>query len=90
MQVPISRGFRQAARTLARLDLPSGPLLVEPTGLGRLDSTFAPEAWVAGLDGPTIVLAAPGADTVLAVRCRSGGGYANRSADRSWLAFISM
>ena len=76
VQVPQALGFRQGFRTLARLDVPSGPLLVEPAGLGRLDSTCAPEAWVAGLEGPTIVLAAPGGGHVLAVRRRSGGGVA--------------
>lgn len=70
VELPLSSGLRAGSRTLVRLDVPSGPVLVEPAGLGRLAPTFSPEAWVAGLDGPTTVLAAPGGGHVLAVRRR--------------------
>jgi hypothetical protein len=74
VQVPQSVGVRAGSRTLVVLDAPLGSLVVEPVGLGRLDPTFAPEAWAAGLDGPVTVLAAPAGGHVLEVRRVSGVG----------------
>ena len=65
-----SVGFRQGSRTLVVLSLPSGDLSVEPIGLGRVNPTFEPEAWVAGVDRRTMALAAPGGGSVIAVHRR--------------------
>src|SRR6185312_16341599 len=53
-----SVGFRQGSRTLVVLSLPGGEVSVEPIGLGRVNPTFEPEAWVAGVDRRTMALAA--------------------------------
>src|SRR4051794_22610123 len=69
-----SIGFRQGSRTRVVLTTRDGPLTVDPVGLGRVNPSFEPEAWVAGLDRPTMALAAPGGGSVVAVRAgrRSG------------------
>ena len=63
-----------AARLPAGVPDPGSPRRAQRPAAGRaggprppLDPTFAPEAWVAGLEGPTVVLAAPGGGHVLAV-----------------------
>jgi hypothetical protein len=63
-----SIGLRQRAKTLVILETPNGEVTVEPVGLGRVDPTFTPQAWVAGLGARTMVLAVPGGGHVIAVR----------------------
>jgi hypothetical protein len=70
VQVPQSFGFRQGSRTLLVLETPGGAVTVEPVGLSRVDPTFSPEAWVAGLDAAPMVLAAPGGSHLVPVRRR--------------------
>jgi hypothetical protein len=70
VQVPQTFAFRQGSRTLVVLETAGGEVTVEPTGLSRVDPTFAPEACVAGLDARTTVLAARGGGHVIAVRRR--------------------
>ena len=65
-----SLGFRQGSRTLVVLTTTHGPVTVEPLGFGRVNPTFEPEAWVAGLDRRTMALARPGGGSVIAVRAR--------------------
>jgi len=67
-QVPQSLGFRQGTRLLVVLDTADGDLTVDTLGFGRVDATFAPEAWVAGLGRKTMALAATGGGHVVAVR----------------------
>ncbi|MGZ4728388.1 MAG: DUF3592 domain-containing protein [Acidimicrobiales bacterium] len=65
-----SVAFRQGTRTLVVLSLPEGELAVEPIGLGRVDPTFEPEAWIAGLGRRTMALSVPGGGHVVAVHAR--------------------
>jgi hypothetical protein len=69
-----SVGYRQGSRTRVVLTTIDGPLTVDPIGLGRVNPTFEPEAWVVGLGRRTMALAAPGGGSVVAVRTgrRSG------------------
>jgi hypothetical protein len=62
--------FRQGTRTLVVLSRPEGELSVEPIGLGRVNPTFEPEAWIAGAGRRTMALAAPGGGSVVAVHSR--------------------
>ncbi len=66
VEVPYSVGFRERARFVLALDAPGGPLLVA-LGFGRLDPSFVPETWLAGIGGKRQVIAAPGGGHVLAV-----------------------
>jgi hypothetical protein len=67
VEVPYSVGFRERARFVLALDGPGGRLMVAPSGLGRLDPSFVPETWVAGIGAKRQVIAAPGGGHVLAV-----------------------
>jgi hypothetical protein len=69
-QVPVDEGSRWGSRTFVVLETPRGAVSVEPIGLNRVDPSFAPEAWVAGLDDATMALAPPGGGHVVAVRRR--------------------
>jgi hypothetical protein len=67
IEVPYTVGIRQRARLVLVLDAPSGPMMVAPSGLGRLDPSFVPETWLAGAGGKRQVIATPGGGHVLAV-----------------------
>jgi hypothetical protein len=71
VQVAGESGRRQGTRTLVVVETRDGELTVEPLGLGRVTPDFEPEAWIAGLDRPTMALAVPGGGHVIAVRARS-------------------
>lgn len=73
VQVAQSVAMRQGSRLLVVLETTEGEIVVEPLGFGRVDPTFEPEAWVAGLDRRTMALAAPGGGHVISVRLRSSG-----------------
>jgi len=68
VEVPYSVGFRERARFVLSLDAPGGPTMVAPSGLGRVDPSFVPVTWLAGVGGRHQVIAAPGGGHVLAVQ----------------------
>jgi uncharacterized protein DUF3592 len=67
VEVAYTVGFRERARLVLALDAPSGRMVVAPSGLGRIDPSFVPETWLAGVGGRRQVIAAPGGGHVLAV-----------------------
>jgi len=69
-QFPLSQISRFGSRTFVLLDTPRGEVSVEPVGLNRVDPSFVPDAWVAGLDQASMALAPPGGGHVVLVRRR--------------------
>jgi len=77
-----SVGYRQGSRTRVVLTAADGPLTVDPIGLGRVNPTFEPEAWVAGRGRRTMALAAPGGGSVVAVRAAGRAGRRSGRRER--------